>query len=133
MITWIKKTWSWIKRRSKKFWAGVIGLVLTPVVAAVMTGEPELISVQDLISEIEIRQAECIKDNDRYCRLKEFINSESIKDSSFDVIINTYKAPKENYGYWVIIENDEIKKSVGYGVEADMHTWEIIKTATTTQ
>ncbi len=129
----IKDAGSWIKRRSKKFWAGVVALIITPVAAAIMTGEPEFISGQDIISEIATRQAECIKDNDRYCRLKEFINSESIKDSPFKVIIHTYKAPGNNYGYRVILENDEVKKSVGYGVHADMFTWEIIKTATTTQ
>ena len=98
-------------------------------------GELEL-SEQGIVSKIEASQTAYFKDNGKY---EQGFKTDNWKeklglneDSPFEITIHIYKAPGENYGYRTILENDEIKKSVGYGVEASMHTWEIIKIATTT-
>ena len=147
----IKDAGSWVKRNTKKVLVslGIIGVAL----AAGTTVNPEPIlqeQIDEIIQEIAEKQEKYFKQHGRYWQglstndlskmphyqdegWAEFIDSGYLIDLPFEMIVNQYKAPGENYGYWIIIENDEVKKSVGYGIEADMHTWDIIKTATTTQ
>ena len=48
----------------------------------------------------------------------------------FFIEVNEYLKPDGQTGYWIVIENNDYIKSVGYGVDASMHTWEIIKDKT---
>ncbi|KKL70928.1 hypothetical protein LCGC14_2100030, partial [marine sediment metagenome] len=35
----IKQAWIWIKRRSKKFWLVITGIIIAPVLAVTLNGE----------------------------------------------------------------------------------------------
>ena len=51
----------------------------------------------------------------------------TIKDVSYILEINEYLKPDGQRGYWIVIENDNYIKSIGFGPDALRETWEYIK------
>ena len=151
--SWIIEIGNWLKDKWLAFLAIVgVGVLLAQVIPA-----PKTITEQDIISKIEISQEVYFQEHGRYWQglpthknipnttttlnnisIKPFYQAEKWSDLvelpnklPFQIEVHQYEAPK-GHGYQIFLRNEKGVKSIGYGVESESRTWEIIKTATTT-
>ena len=118
----LKQAWEWTKEKAKRFWKWIlIGGIAVAATETII--QPPVDLETQLIQEIDTVQS------NYYLQEGQFVHQPKHWDNKLkaNITVNEYLKPNGQRGYWIVVENDDYIKSIGYGVDAQMFTYEIIK------
>ena len=110
--------WKWIQSKAK--W--ILGIGAIGVVMAVEEIITPILTENAVISEINAQQATFMAEK-QYHHIPRYFDDRL----NAYIQVNEYLKPDGQRGYWIVIEDNDKVKSVGYGVDAQEYTSEYLK------